>query len=364
MGVSNIYHTFFPGINVFKYSNLGQNNIDTTYGNSNIYANELISFIEGDNIITPQIKANIGIYQSLFYVRNTHYYSIQPRVNVRYLFHEKWSMKIAYTQMNQNIHLLSNSGIGLPTDLWLPVTDRITPQNSHQFALELITTKMRGLEASIESYYKIMTNLIEYKEGASFFNVASSWEEKVTSGEGWAYGIELFVKKNKGKTTGWIGYTLAWSWRKFKDLNFGKKFPYRYDRRHDVSFVLTHKFTERFDVGVVWIYETGNAISLPIEQYPFSDVVTSGYYNNYDVIEYYEGRNKFRMPDYHRLDINFNFHKQLKRGKRTWTIGVYNVYNRKNPFYLYFSRDAQGNRRLTQISLFPIIPSFSYNLTF
>lgn len=360
-GFADTYHTFSPGINVFKYSGISEK--DTSFGNENIYANELISFIEDDIQLSPLFKTNIGFYQSLFFVRNTLYFSIQPRMSIRYMFHEKWSIKLAYSQMSQNIHLLTNSGFGLPTDLWLPVTDKIKPQKSQQIASELITTKLKGYETSVECYYKTMSNLIEYKEGASFFSESTSWEEKVTSGKGWAYGIEFFIRKNKGKTTGWIGYTLSWSWRQFTDLNFGRKFPYRYDRRHDVSFVLTHKFTERFDVGLVWVYGTGNAISLPIEKYPFADILFSNYHSE-NAIYYYEARNQFRMPAYHRLDLSLNFHKQLKKAKRTWSIGVYNVYNRKNPFFIDFSTDNVGNLRLTQISLFPIIPSFSYNLTF
>ncbi|NSW45420.1 MAG: TonB-dependent receptor [Bacteroidales bacterium] len=368
-GASEIYHTFSPGVNVFKgeENNDPTTKIDTSFGNSNIFAHEIALFIEDDITINALLKANIGIHQSMFLVRNKFYSNTQPRLSLRYLMHEKWSLKAAYSQMNQYINLLSNSGIGLPTDLWLPSTNRIKPQASQQWALGIFNVPAKGFEASIEGYYKTMKNLIEYKEGATFFSEGESWEDKIEMGNGWAYGAEFFFKKNKGKTTGWIGYTLAWSWRKFEKLNFGKSFPYRYDRRHDISIAITHFINEKIDIGVVWVYGTGNAVSLPIEQYPmleFPSMPQNGYYYEPNMVEYYDGRNGFRMPPYHRLDLSFNMHKKLKRAERTWSIGIYNVYNRKNPYYLYFSYDEQGNKRLTQISLFPIIPSFSYNLTF
>lgn len=368
-GVSEIYHTFSPGVNVFKgeENNDPSTKIDTSFGNSNIYAHEIALFFEDDININALFKANIGLHQSMFSVRNKFYTNTQPRLSIRYLMHEKWSLKAAYTQMNQYINLLSNSGIGLPTDLWLPSTDRIKPQASQQWALGLFNVPAKGYEASIELYYKTMKNLIEYKEGATFFSEGESWEDKIEMGKGWAYGAEFFIKKNKGKTTGWIGYTLAWSWRKFDHLNFGKAFPYRYDRRHDISIAITHTLDEKFDIGAVWVYGTGNAVSLPIEQYPMIEFPSMPQYN-YDYqennVQYYDGRNGFRMPAYHRLDLSFNMHKKLKKATRTWSIGIYNVYNRKNPYYLYFGYDEQGRKRLTQISLFPIIPSFSYSLTF
>jgi len=370
-GVSEIYHTFSPGVNVFKgeQNNDPSTKIDTSFGNSNIYANEIALFFEDDININALFKANIGIHQSMFLVRNKFYSNTQPRLSLRYLMHENWSLKAAYTQMNQYINLLSNSGIGLPTDLWLPSTDRIKPQASQQWALGVFNVPAKGYEASVELYYKTMKNLIEYKEGATFFSEGESWEDKIEMGNGRAYGAEFFIKKTKGKTTGWIGYTLAWSWRKFENLNFGKAFPYRYDRRHDISIAITHTIDEQFDIGAVWVYGTGNAVSLPIEQYPmleFPSMPQNNYYTEYDYnnVQYYDGRNGFRMPAYHRLDLSFNMHKKLKKATRTWSIGIYNVYNRKNPYYLYFGYDDQGRKRLTQISLFPIIPSFSYSLTF
>src|SRR5690606_16169103 len=206
-----------------------------------------------------------------------------------------------------------------------------------------------------------MDNLLEYKDGASFLLNAGDWQNKVESGEGWSYGAEILFEKKTGKTTGWIGYTLSRTDRQFENLNNGEKFPYRYDRRHDISVALTHKFNDRVDVGVVWVYGTGNAVTLPTERYRSAQG-----FNSYTLrdVGYIESRNNYRMPSYHRLDIGVNLHKETKYGSRTWSFGLYNAYSRQNPFFLYFSNDALGNTRLTQLSIFPIIPSFSYNFKF
>lgn len=355
-GMSDIYHTFSPGINIFKYSeSSSESNIDTTFGNNNIYANEFSVYCEDDIKVNDLLKINIGLHYCGFFVRNHFYQSLQPRISARRLLNEKMSVKLAFTQMNQNIHLLTNSGIGLPTDLWLPVTDKIIPQVSYQAALGFFYDILKNYEFSIEGYYKPMKNLIEYKEGVDFFSTYESWENKVEQGSGLSYGTEILLRKTKGSTNGWIGYTLAWTNRTFPTLNNGKTFPYRYDRRHDIAVVIMHKFSDNTDAGITWVYGTGNAVSLPIEKYP-------GVYSQ--SIQFYEGRNSFRMPAYHRLDIGVNFHKVRKNGVRTWSLGVYNIYNRKNPFYLTFGNDKYGRPRLIQVSLFPMIPSFSYSFKF
>jgi hypothetical protein len=170
------------------------------------------------------------------------------------------------------------------------------------------------------------------------------------------------IEKKVGKTSGWIGYTLSWTEREFEELNFGNPFPYRYDRRHDISLALTHVFNDRVDIGLVWVYGTGSSITLPTERYRrlsgAGDPFAGG------EIGYIDERNNYRMPAYHRLDLGVNLHRKTRYGSRTWSFGLYNAYSRQNPFYLYFSNDDQGNERLTQLSLFPIIPSVTYNFKF
>lgn len=367
-GVNNIYHTFNPGVNAFKYSDDSDVDIDTTFGNNKIYANEFSAYFEDDIKFNALLRANIGLHYSGFLVKGIYYNSLQPRISLRYMINEKLSVKAAYTHMTQYIHLLSNTSIGLPTDLWLPVTDTIKPQKSVQYALGCFYNLNDKYNISVEAFYKTMQNLIEYKEGASFISQNDSWQNKVELGKGWSYGLEFLIKKDLGKTTGWIGYTLSWAERQFENISFGKKFPYKYDRRHDISIVVTHKFNKKIDVGLTWVYGTGNAITLAKEKYlPYNEKTI---YNYYQDIQYIGKRNNFRMPAYHRLDVGVNFHKQKKWGQRTWSIGLYNAYNRQNPFFVYFSTEYydtivnNGKKVLKQVSLFPIIPSISYSFKF
>ncbi|MFV0589760.1 MAG: TonB-dependent receptor [Draconibacterium sp.] len=378
-GASNIWHTFKPGVNHEKTTIDEEQyvqNQDTTYGNQNIGANELDVYAEDNWDISPRLNANIGLHFSWFNVQNTNYTSLQPRLALRYLVSDKLSLKASYSKMSQYIHLLSSATISLPTDLWLPTTKNVKPQNSHQWALGAAYKHSKGYDFTVEAFYKTMDNLIEYKPGATFSGVSEGWESKIETGKGWSYGAEFMVEKKTGKTTGWLGYTLSWANRKFENLNFGKTFPAKYDRRHDVSLVLNHEFSKKFDMGLAWVYGTGNATTLGVQKYysVLPGVGSYGYYTGGE-ITYYGGRNSYRMPSYHRLDLSMNFHKQKKRGIRTWTVGVYNAYSRQNPFYMYWDTKTivvstpegetySSKPVLKQVSLFPIIPSISYSFKF
>jgi len=315
------------------------------------------------------MKANVGLHYSGFLVNDKFYNSLQPRISGRYLVNENFSFKAAYSRMTQYIHLLTNGSIGMPTDLWLPVTENIKPQQSMQVAGGAAMSLGGMFDISLEGFYKKMDNLIEYKEGASFLSFDNSWEDKVEVGKGWSYGMEFLFEKRNGKTTGWIGYTLSWSNRQFENISFGEIFPYKYDRRHDISIVLTHKLSDRIDFGMTWVYGTGNAVTLALEKYSSLVLQDQGesIYKWAD-IQYYEKRNNYRMPAYHRLDLGINFRKETKWGQRTWSFGVYNAYNRKNPFIMMFDGyyDSNDNyiNQLKQYSLFPIIPSISYSFKF
>ncbi len=362
-GYNQIYHTFKPGVSVLSVESDGMG-VDTTFGNKNIYAHEGALFVEDDWSISTRLKVNAGLHFSGFKVLDSVYTSLQPRISARFLVNEKVSVKAAFTTMNQYIHLLTNSTIGLPTDLWLPATEKIKPESAMQYALGVVYEPADGIEISVEGYYKSMKNLIEYKEGASFFSFSDDWQDKIETGEGRAYGVEVLARKQMGNTSGWIGYTLSWSERKFENISFGKWFPYRYDRRHDISFVLTQKISNNIDLGVTWVYGTGNAVTLPLEKYASMGSMWSDY-RYFNGIEAFENRNSYRMPAYHRLDIGINFRKEKKWGERVWSIGAYNVYNRKNAFYLQFDQIYMPNGTsqtvLKQYSLFPIIPSISYS---
>jgi len=364
-GLAETYHTFTPGSTVFKTSDGElERELETLLTNKKVYAHEIALYAEDNITIGSSLHLNPGLHFSGFFVQGKTYTSLQPRIATRYILRESWSVKAAFSTMRQHILLLSNSGIGLPTDLWLPSTKNVKPQESQQIAAGVFHELTDGIEVSIEAYYKTMQNLIEYKEGVDFFGLYDDWEDKIETGKGHAYGAEFLVRKSKGKTSGWIGYTLSWAVREFENVNFGKPFPYKYDRRHDIGIAVTHLIRKDIDVGVVFVYGTGNAVSLPIEKYPAAGFQQNSMYYYNPSINYYDGRNGFRTPAYHRLDVGVNMHKEKKRGVQTWSVGVYNLYNRKNPFMLYFSSDYSGRTRLKQISLFPIIPSVSYTFKF
>jgi hypothetical protein len=197
-------------------------------------------------------------------------------------------------------------------------------------------------------------------------------------GEGWSYGSEFFVKKAKGKLTGWIGYTLSWTERKFEELNGGRTFSAKYDRRHDASVVLTYELNKKWTFGAVWVYSTGDALTLPSERYfvssgPPISVDPNGniqFNNNFNILSGYDKRNDFRQRAYHRMDVSATLHVQKqKRYKSEWVFSIYNVYSRLNPYFIYFNvsgNSADGNIGIQakQVSLFGIIPSVTYNFKF
>ena len=379
-GIGDIYHTFTPGVNQFQFSQTGNSALDTTFGAQKHYAHEVAGYLEDDWTVNDKLKGNGGIHYSTFFVGDMQYSSLQPRLSFRYLIDQKSSFKMGYAKMGQFLHLLTNSGIGLPTDLWVPATEKIKPQFSDQIAAGYARTFKDKFEVSLEGYYKTMDNLIEYKDGASFFDSETDWQDKVHVGRGWSYGGELLVEKKIGKTTGWIGYTLSWTNRQFDSINFGNSYPYRYDRRHDIGIAVTHEFNDRINIGVVWVYGTGNAVTLGQESYSsFNSSLVNDISNfnlnpssfnfgqdnvNVSTVNHIESRNNYRMPNYHRLDVSINMKKEKKWGERTWSFGLYNAYSRQNPFYLEFTRNENGDPQLSQFSLFPLIPSFTYSFKF
>jgi outer membrane receptor for ferrienterochelin and colicin len=354
-GVSSTWHYYKPGAVQSKIKSSTEN-IDTLIKYRFIAANEYDAYIEDDVRLSKTVKANLGLHFTGFSVNDKFFTSLQPRASVRWLFNRDMSIKASYARMNQFIHLLTNSNVGLPTDLWVPVTQNVPPQLSDQVALGWAWNTPDDYEVTVEGYYKKMKNIIEYAEGASYLNATSNWEDKVETGDGESYGAEFFVQKKKGRTTGMAGYTLSWTNRQFANLNFGQSFPYKYDRRHDFKIAAVHKVSSRFEISGEWVYGTGQAISLP------TSVFLDGGGNT---IEVYKGRNGFRMPSYHRLDLGMKFIKKKKKYERAWVIGIYNVYNRQNPFFIYRDFDSQANKPVfRQVSLFPIIPSLSWQIKF
>ena len=382
-GLSYTNHNFFPGetnlsINesYIPQTQTDQNfSLDTILnfsGNTN--ADELYFYLEDNLKITNRLKANIGFHLGLYDTKRDgllfgyktlkidNNISFQPRISARYLINDRWSIKGSYAEMTQNIHLLSNSSIGFPSDIWVPAIDNVPSQTSKQWAGNISTELGNGeYELSLEGYYKTMGNLITYKAGYSNLSSTEPWQNSVeTNGEGESYGAELFLQKKKGKTTGWIGYTLSWTNRRFENINFGEWYPYKFDRRHDFSLVVSHKFNNIWDAGLTWVYGTGNAITFPQAIYLGTPYNQS---DEVDYVESYGARNSTRLNPYHRLDFGLNRTIKEKRLTKILSFGAYNVYSRKNPFFAYLTYE-QGNRVAKQVSLFPIIPSISYRIQF
>jgi len=387
-GASGINHTFKPGVSALRIVE-GSEDIDRTYGSKDILAQELSLYAEDDIKIGNRLKFNIGGRASGLSVQDTFYYSLEPRISARFLITDNWSVKAAYSQMTQYLHFLTNSTIGLPTDLWLPATKRVPPQHSTQYAAGTVFSLPFDLNVTIEAYHKEMTNLIEYKEGSSFFDdpedgsiAGLGWEDKIEIGKGTSYGAEFMLSKNVGNLTGWLAYTWSKTTRQFDNISFGEVFPYRYDRRHDGSVALTYKINDKIDIGATWVYGTGISVTLAQHRYlPINSInrylenqqeINQGmvYYGEGGSVEYYGKRNNYVLPAYHRLDLSINFTKKVKYGTRTWNISIYNAYNRWNAFYVDFNGGLMGQyynpnkRQLVKYSLFPIIPSVSYNYKF
>jgi len=379
-GASNTYHTYNPGAFSVKGDYIDED--EFTYKQKKMFSNEYYAYIE-DDLSFGAFKANLGFHLSGFQVGDENYLYPQPRLGLRYLVSDNWSLKASYATMAQYINLLTNESIGLPTDLWVPSTEKIKPQTSWQTAIGTATTFSKGIEFSLEGYYKKMDNVISYKEGANFYDINTVWEDKITQGTGTAYGAEFLLQKKTGKTTGWIGYTLAWNNRQFDAINSGKEYPYKFDRRHDVEIVLSQKITDNITLSGTWIYGTGNSITLAEASYTGAYETYEEDWNNDGIIDethtWYEninilgGKNSYRMPAYHRLDLSIEILKKTSWGERAWNFGLYNAYSQRNPFYVYLGREYHYNhhtgenyetKTYRQISLLPVIPSVSYRFKF
>jgi hypothetical protein len=379
-GASSIFHTFKPGKFTSRIytAEVGQDTseLKTNFIEKDIPATELAMYVEDDWKITDRFRINAGLHFTGFLLNDDNYWSLQPRLNARYLFDKGWSAKASFSTMQQFIHLLTNESIGLPTDLWLPATERIKPQEAWQVAVGGAKTFGKDYEVSIEAFYKEMDNVIAFKEGASAFQF-QNWEDRVAQGQGEAYGAEFFIQKKRGRFSGWVGYTLSWANRQFDEINFGRVFPYKYDRRHDFEITGSYKITKRFTVGATWVYATGNTLTFPNASYlgppaySFEDN-GSGFGNFLQSSQHTPERNNFRFPPTHRLDVGFDFHKKKKRYERTWSFGAYNAYSRRNPFFLFSDTETEvlpsGQVRtktvLKKQALFPIIPYINWSFKF
>jgi outer membrane receptor protein involved in Fe transport len=352
-------------------------NITSTQADENLANGEIINtseagaYIADDYDISKKLKLNFG--GRVTYFNNKYSYAgFEPRVSARYLFTDGLSLKASYSRMQQYKHLVASSGASLPTDIWYPSTKKIKPELSDQVSLGFTWNLKDKLLITNEVYYKWMRQLVDFKPGASLL-VNQSLENEFVFGKGTSYGNELSIEKTYGKLKGWIGYTIAWSTRQFDAINDGKSFFPRYDRRHEISVVASYPLSKRLILSGSWTYYTGNAVTLPTGRIIGLDVPGAGFNNNiFDIFPVYPERGNYRMPNYHRLDLAIVWKLRPRRGNSDITFSAYNAYSRLNAYFISFQRkrNPNGNANIpggyspTAITLFPIIPSITYNFKF
>ncbi len=369
-GGSYTKHSFYPGIDVVISDINDISPIDTTYGGDNLIRPEVHLYAEDDFNVFNRLKLNLGIHFSMFFSDSKSYTSFEPRILARLLLNSKVSLKGAYSEMTQYVHLLRTANIALPTDMWLPVSDDIKPLRARQASLGVEWSIGRDMYMSVEGYHKKFMDILDIKSESSFFDYTLNWEELLVSGDGVSDGIELLLQKKAGMLSGWFGYTYSETYNKFDELNHGNAFPASTDRRHDISIFLSYKFNKRIDGGITWMFGSGTPITLPTDKYYAPELPTAQYEESTGYNMLVGERNGYRMPNFHRMDIGFNFKKKKKWGMRIWSTGIVNVYGRQNPFFLYFDDNMNEETgdfywSLKQFSLFPFpLPYIRYTIKF
>lgn len=285
------------------------------------------------------------------------YFNIEPRFAINYIINEKSSLKAMYGRNIQNLHLISNSTSGNPTDLWIPSSKNVKPEIADQISFGYFRNfKNNVYEFSTEVYYKYLQNQIDYRDGAELrFN--ESVESQLLFGMGRAYGIEFSLRKKYGKFNGWIGYTLARTEKKIEGINNGEYYPAKQDRTHDISIVGIYEFSNNWSLSATWVYYTGNAVSFPSGKYEVAG----------QIVNYYTERNGYRMPAYHRLDLGVTWQqKKTEKFESSWNFSLYNAYGRENAYSITFQEDPNdpANTQAIQTTLFRWVPSISYNFKF
>ena len=400
-GWNYTFHRFIPSSLSASSGDVEFNTIDEI----KIFGNEYAIYFQDEWDVNENLKINLGFRLSAYqhvgpftrYYKNPNtgatdsttsysnfeaiktYFGPEPRFSARYLLPDKSSFKFGFAHNYQYIHLASISSVSLPTDLWFPSTEKVKPQVGTQYSVGYFRNFFKNnYEASVEVYYKDLNNLIEYKEN-SFpeDNLNNNVDNQLTFGNGYSYGAEFFIKKRNGDFNGWIGYTYSKTMRKFDAIDNGEWFPAKYDRRNDFSLVGQYQISKRVNVGAVFVYATGNSISLPERRW-FS-------LEENRVITVWSKRNQYRLNPYHRLDISLtidskSFKKKVdietnkiekvkKKVTSSWNFSVYNAYNRANPYFIFFNFSGdpvQGTAEFgaSQVSLFPILPSVTWNFKF
>ncbi len=313
-----------------------------------------------------KLSVAAGIRLSGFVAKDKSYVNPEPRISAKYDINENSALKWSYTRMYQYLHLASLSSVSLPVDIWYPTTQKTKPEYADQLSIGYSRSISRAFFFNTEGYYKWMNNQVEFADGASLIGNPKI-EDQFVFGKANAYGLEACLEKKTGKTKGWVGYTLSWVSRTFADINDGRPFRPRYDRRHDVSVVVTHKINNTFTLSFSWVYGTGAYTTLPVGRYVFQN--ESGVTPR-SIVPVYKDRNNYQLPPVHRLDLGLVANLKSKKGRQQdITFSLYNVYNRRNPFYIEYEERGEKPGYVTSIlpkivSLFPVLPGITYNFKF
>jgi len=359
-GVELVSHHFNPGTFFEEYGGSdGPAEVVVQTAEGKLPSSEGSIYAEDEIRLTDGIRATVGLRFAVYRARKATYTGIEPRIAANFRIDETMAAKLSWGMGTQFVHLLTQGAVTLPTDLWVPTLEEIEPQRGSQAAVGVVKTlgDDANYEISAEAYYKRLQNLLEYGEGAGWFeSVVLSWPDLIESGSGEAYGLELLLRKKAGRLTGWIGYTLARATRTFEHLNRGDPFPDNFDRRHDLAVVGQYNLSRNILASVNWIYGSGYPFWIPSGRFRATSV-----FNYSDRVLEYGPVNSARIPASHRLDVSMQIRRERVWATHTFAFGFYNVYAQQNPFFIYFD-EFDSNFR--QVSFLTLVPSFSYQIQF
>ncbi|MDR0798487.1 MAG: hypothetical protein LBN18_01820 [Dysgonamonadaceae bacterium] len=350
-GLQYIFHTLRP--QVYSIRNVAMDYQPADF--SPEQAHEAAVYLSSTQNITDQWKVDWGLRYNGFF-QEQFMQSLEPRLLLQYRLNETTSFRAAYNRQNQYLNSLSPSSVGIPMDFWVAASRQIRPQSGNEFSAGYFQSfNKENFELSAEIFYKTMNHVNEYFQTFAG-SLDESYEDQLLYGSGHAYGLELLFKRNYGRWTGWLSYTLARSERTFEEINQGKTFPARFDRRHDLSLVSVYTFNPHWDISLVYVYATGNAYTLP----------SSWYFINHTPVKEYGDYNSARMPDYNRMDLSVNYWYKKNNGIN---FSVYNVWMINNPVYIFMNVEHNENTGLIQVNikqkkLYTLTPSVSWRFQF
>lgn len=369
---------FETGKGTYRYENPFIGSLYGELKNGEVKSLDAFLYGEEEYHFSEKFSVSAGFHTRVYTVQKKTFVSFLPRAHVLYNPVAKFFLRASVSGLSQNMHLLATSSSDILNDLWVPATANAKPENGWNYSAGMLHKLPLGFEWSIDGFYRHMENLIEYKDGAESNSASKPWSEQiVTGGKGRSYGAEIYFARAKGRITGSIAYTLAWSQRKFAELSNGNFYPYKYDRRHNVAAQINFLIGKHFEIGASWVYGSGNMYTLPLQSYHswiaaywHNINVSQGVLNDSysELITLYNGKNNFRLPAYHHLDISFTYRLQKKNLEHAFNISVYNIYNRFNIFSVYsdYRSNPDGSRSIVfkQLSLFPVLPSVLYTIKF